>query len=181
MPQHNVLEASPTGRYHDSLRWERSGRPGSAHRTEREATAPPAHPLPQIERASYGRGGGPARTSMYAGFLGDRQHDGYAGVAGRLHDDLPSDVFAPLQPSCVGHRAPGHRERMVPQGRVTEAVLGRLAESQLEGEGGAPVVGCRGPRRTGRPAPSGSVYLPCYPAPAALAGPLDPALLAGSP
>ena len=32
---------------------------------------------------------------------------------------------------------------MVPQGLVTEACLGLLAEPQLEGEGGLPVVGLR--------------------------------------
>ena len=60
-----------------------------------------------------------------------RQRDGHRLARVRLDGDLPQAV-APVDPPRPRHRAGGHRERRVPQGRVAEAHV--LAEPHLERE-----------------------------------------------
>ena len=55
--------------------------------------------------------------------------------------NLPPDIAGRDQPAHIGHRSPGHGERMIPHRRVAEVRLGVLAEPQLEGERVLPVVG----------------------------------------
>ena len=59
------------------------------------------------------------------------------------HGYLPPDVLARLQPAHVAHRAFDYREGVVPDGRVVEVRLRRLAEPQLEGERCTSIMGRR--------------------------------------
>ena len=75
---------------------------------------------------------------------GHRQHDAHCRIGGWTDRYLPPDVLAAFQAPRSGDLAACHREGVVPQSSVAEPVFGRLAEAQLKGERGGPVVGAGG-------------------------------------
>ena len=85
-----------------------------------------------------------ADSSLGLAVRGGVQGYDHVGAGAGGDGDLPADVLARLQPAHIGHRSPGHGERMVPHRRVAEVRLGVLAKPHLEGEWRVlPVVGRR--------------------------------------
>ena len=80
---------------------------------------------------------------------GDGQDDLQVALRVGPDLDLPPGVAGGLQPAHAGDLASGHRERVVQKGLVAEVLLGLLAEAQLEGEYGAPVMGLGGAQESG--------------------------------